>query len=73
MPPASDAEGRKTWLRQRWEGRQKSEADTHRAVLVKFYGPDRGNAVKYAETFEVCEYGRRPTAEEMKKLFPFFD
>jgi LmbE family N-acetylglucosaminyl deacetylase len=73
VPPASDAEGRKKWLRQRWEGRQKSEADTHRAVLVKFYGPDRGNAVKYAETFEVCEYGRRPTAEELRKLFPFFD
>jgi len=26
--------------------------------------------VKYAEAFEICEYGRRPSPEELKKLFP---
>ncbi len=24
-----------------------------------------------AEAFEICEYGRRPTKEELLKLFPF--
>ena len=26
---------------------------------------------KYAEAFEICEYGRRPDAAEVKRLFPF--
>jgi hypothetical protein len=38
----------------------------------KYYGEDKGRAVKYAEAFEVCEYGRQPSAEELKRLFPFF-
>lgn len=28
--------------------------------------------IRYAEAFEVCEYGRRPSEEELRKLFPFF-
>jgi LmbE family N-acetylglucosaminyl deacetylase len=73
VPPASDPDARKKWLRQRWEARQSAEADAYRDVLIKFYGPERGQQVKYAETFEVCEYGRRPTADELRKLFPFFE
>jgi LmbE family N-acetylglucosaminyl deacetylase len=44
-----------------------------RAALERLYGKDRGSKVKYAEAFEVCEYGKRPSADELKKLFPFFD
>jgi hypothetical protein len=29
--------------------------------------------VKDAEAFEVCEYGRRPTEADLRRLFPFFD
>jgi hypothetical protein len=25
-----------------------------------------------AEAFEVCEYGRRPSEQELRRLFPFF-
>jgi hypothetical protein len=28
--------------------------------------------VQYAEAFEISEYGRRPNAEEIRRLFPFF-
>jgi LmbE family N-acetylglucosaminyl deacetylase len=73
VPPAKDPAARKKWLRERWERRQAAEADTHRDVLVRLYGAERGKQVKYAETFEVCEYGRRVTPEELRKLFPFFD
>jgi LmbE family N-acetylglucosaminyl deacetylase len=73
VPPASDEAGRKTWLRQRWEQRQSNEANRARAALLQLYGEERGKAVKYAESFEICEYGRRPTPEEIKQLFPFFD
>ena len=46
-------------------------ADRFREKLREMYGPQRGDAVRYAEAFEVSEYGRRPSAEEIRKLFPF--
>lgn len=70
VPPESDIAGRKAWLKSRWQDRQAREADKARAVLMEMYGEEAGKAVKYAESFEICEYGRRPNAEELKKLFP---
>ncbi len=72
VPPASDEAGRRAWLKRRWGARQGSEAEKYRDLLVKFYGPEKGRAVKYAETFEICEYGRRPSQEEIRQLFPFY-
>ena len=72
VPPASQPQLRKTWLREAWEGRQGSEATHHRNALNKGYGAERGQQVKYAEAFEICEYGRQPTDEEIRTLFPFF-
>lgn len=45
-------------------------ANRFRPQLVARYGA-RGETVKYAEAFEICEYGRRPSAEELARLFPF--
>jgi len=73
VPPANDVAGRKAWLKERWLGRQTSEANNNRAELLEWYGDARGKAVKYAECFEICEYGHQPKREELKKLFPFFD
>ncbi len=70
VPPESDTAGRKAWLKTRWQDRQSREADKARAVLLEMYGEEAGKTVKYAEAFEICEYGRRPSAEELKKLFP---
>lgn len=50
--------------------RYASAADQYRDALVKFYGPDQGRKIRYAQAFEICEYGRRPSIDEMKKLFP---
>jgi N-acetylglucosamine malate deacetylase 1 len=44
-------------------------ADQYRERLVALYGADRGKAVKYAEAFELCEYGRQAPADELKKMF----
>jgi LmbE family N-acetylglucosaminyl deacetylase len=71
VPPASDDAGRRAWLRERWESRQTGDAKRFRAALTQWYGEEKGNAVKHAEAFEICEYGRRPSQEEIKKLFPF--
>jgi LmbE family N-acetylglucosaminyl deacetylase len=72
VPPAGDVTARMGWLRERWERRQGGEANRFRDVLTKWYGPEKGATVKFAEAFEICEYGRQPTDEEIKKLFPFF-
>ena len=72
VPPATDEAARKAWLRARWTRRQSGEADRFRAPLLKWYGPEKGAAVKFAEAFEICEYGRQPSPEEIKVLFPFF-
>jgi len=72
VPPQSDEVGRKEWLRRRWTARQGGEAERYRESLVKWYGVEKGAAVKYAEAFEICEYGRQPSTEEIKTLFPFF-
>ncbi len=61
-----DAEVRKSLA-----GRYAGAANSYRDALVKFYGTERAKQVRYAQAFEICEYGRRPSAEELKTLFPF--
>lgn len=73
VPPATDEVARRAWLKRRWGARQSNEAEKYRDLLVKLYGEEKGKAVKYAETFEVCEYGRRPSPAEIKQLFPFYE
>jgi LmbE family N-acetylglucosaminyl deacetylase len=43
-----------------------------KAALEKWYGKEKAMQVKYAEAFEICEYGSQPDEKEIKKLFPFF-
>ncbi len=71
VPPASQPELRRTWLRERWEKRSGSEADRYRDSLVRWYGEEKAKSVKFAEAFEICEYGKQPEPEEIRKLFPF--
>jgi len=58
---------RKAWL-QRTRNRQPSPAV--RESLVKWYGPEKGNAAKFYEAFEICEYGARPDEARVRELFP---
>lgn len=70
-PPASQPELRREWLRDRWANRQSAEAQRYRAALVRWYGEDQANKIEFAEAFEICEYGRQPTDDEVRQLFPF--
>lgn len=71
VPPASDPPARREWLYQRWARRQGNEANKFREQLIRLYGVEVGSQVKYAEAFEICEYGSRPTTQQWKELFPF--
>jgi LmbE family N-acetylglucosaminyl deacetylase len=70
--PAKQQE-RKRQVRAGFDKRSENLANRFRAKLVEFHGPDKANSIRYAEAFEICEYGRRPDKQELKKLFPFFD
>ena len=69
---ANDAERRRAWLAERRKAGEARTADRFRETLIKWYGPEKGKEVKYAEAFGICEYGRRPSAEQIRRLFPFF-
>lgn len=68
-----EEEARKDWIRERFQARDANVANQFRDLLVEYYGEERGNAIEFAEAFEVSEYGSQPTREQLKQLFPFFD
>jgi LmbE family N-acetylglucosaminyl deacetylase len=72
MTNAEKVAARKKEVRENFSKRFASTATKYRAPLEKYYGKDIADKTGYAEAFEVCEYGRRPAPEEIRKLFPFF-
>jgi LmbE family N-acetylglucosaminyl deacetylase len=64
---------RLAWTRRRAERRYGAVANRFRKQLIEELGPEKGKAVKYAEAFEVCEYGSKPSKDDLRRLFPFFD
>lgn len=68
-----DPEQRADFILNRMRDRFASVADTYRDRLIELYGEERGNAAQYAEAFEICQYGRQPTTEELKAIFPTFE
>ena len=61
---------RLAWLRTTRSGRPLT--GPVRAALGKWYGA-RADSVRDAEAFELCEYGRQPSDQDLRALFPFFD
>ncbi len=68
-----DKKDRLEWTRKRTSDRSAAVADKFRGKLVELLGKEKGQKVKCAEAFEICEYGTQPSKDELKKLFPFFD
>jgi LmbE family N-acetylglucosaminyl deacetylase len=69
---ASGVAARKKAVRDGFDRRFAATAERFKLELAGWYGQGEGSKAKYAEAFEVCEYGRMPPREELKKLFPFF-
>ena len=59
---------RRQWL---GENREFRVSPVVRDLLVKQIGAEAAAKVRYAEAFEVTEYGRRADQAELKRLFPF--
>lgn len=53
--------------------RFENQADTYRDQLIELYGSEAGQDIRYAESFELSQYGRQVSLEELKTLFPTFD
>ncbi len=63
-----DPKARREWLK---KSRSSAPNPAVRAGLEKYYGKEAAAKIQHAEAFEICEYGRRPNAEDIKRLFPF--
>jgi len=63
-------EGEKERLEFLGKWRLFSVDEESRKALEKWYGKDRATLAKHVEAYEICEYGRQPSDEEIRKIFP---
>jgi N-acetylglucosamine malate deacetylase 1 len=63
---------RRRQVRAGFAKRNQATAKRYAAKLGEWYPKDQAERVQYAEAFEICEYGRRPGKEAIRRLFPFF-
>ncbi len=73
VPIPQDPQGREERRKQvheRIAQRDKGVAQKYRDKLVELYGQEKAKGIQHAEAFELCEYGRRPSPEELRRLFP---
>jgi LmbE family N-acetylglucosaminyl deacetylase len=66
--PANRVE-RKAWLSQNLSNWMRV-SNPARQSLIKWYGAEKAASVRHAESFEIAEYGRQPSEEEIRRLFP---
>jgi len=64
------AKGRER-VKQSFDRRFERWTNQFRDLLGEIYGEEQAKNIKYAEAFELCEYGRRPSLDELKKMFPY--
>lgn len=67
----ADLQKRRAETRRRLRNRFAGMANIHRDKLIEVYGKEKGSAVRYAEVFQVCEYGKQPSPADIRRLFPF--
>lgn len=66
----TDEKQRAAFLLERIKQRGVDLADRYREQLIKRYGAEQGAKIRFAEAFEICQYGRQPSSEELEQLFP---
>jgi LmbE family N-acetylglucosaminyl deacetylase len=63
----ADAAARRAWLDATWS---REPSVCSRAALARRYGAEDAPRVRHAEAFEISEYGRKPSAQELDEIFP---
>lgn len=72
----AEPEARKEWLKEwvlkhpRWSPAVTPEL---KQSLRKWYGKKNYQKIKYAEAFEICEFGLQPYDNDIRKFFPMLD
>jgi LmbE family N-acetylglucosaminyl deacetylase len=56
------------WLKDKWMERTPDESTL--TVVKRWYPKVDVSKVRHVEFFEICEYGKQPTEEEIKQMFP---
>jgi len=69
-PPEGSAP-RRRWMGERFREWIAPLADDHRNLIVKTYGAEHGQKIRYIEAFEPCEYGAPLDEGNRLRLFPF--
>jgi LmbE family N-acetylglucosaminyl deacetylase len=64
--PCDETE-RREWLAETW---RHEISPCVQAALARRYGPARAREIRRAESFQVCEYGRKTSTEELEEMFP---
>ena len=64
-----DPAGRREWFKKNRKRRTEITPEM-RANLVKWYGEEQANKAVHGEALEIAEYGRQPSDEEIRQLFP---
>jgi LmbE family N-acetylglucosaminyl deacetylase len=67
VPPESDPAARREMIAQYARARGEHRRKQVAPVVERWFGPVE---VRYAEAFQVCEYGRVPDEAELRDLFP---
>lgn len=61
---------RKSYMLEQVKSRSAAVANQYRERLAALYGKERADKVKYAEAFELGQYGRQASVDELKQMFP---
>ena len=62
-----EKEERISWLKSK---RALAPNPSVQKAMEEWYGTEKAAQVKFAEAFEICEYGSRPSREDILRLFP---
>jgi LmbE family N-acetylglucosaminyl deacetylase len=66
-----DRPARREWARLEYAPWLGGAADRFRDRLITKYGAGHGASVRYAEAYELCEYGTQLAPDRLAELFPF--
>lgn len=70
VPPKDDPAARQAWVMKLYKNLAiPTDASLYRTELIARYGKEKGTKIVECEAFEVCEYGKALTKEQLEMVF----